>query len=64
VGFARNVVHSGAFGARNVDALCFILRWDRDEFHKKHVGRCYAELVFLHTVGLAGHVVYSGASAA
>jgi hypothetical protein len=29
--------------------------------HKKHIGTCYADLVFLHLVGCIGHVVRSGA---
>jgi hypothetical protein len=34
-------------------------RTDRYGFNKKHAGTCYAQLVFLHPVGSAGHVVYS-----
>jgi hypothetical protein len=39
-----------------------MLGWDRYGFHIKHTGIRYAKLVFLHPVGLAGHVVHFGAS--
>jgi hypothetical protein len=39
-----------------------VLRWERYGFDKKCDGTRYAELVFLHPVGYAGHVVHSGAS--
>jgi hypothetical protein len=39
-------VHSVASGVQNVDALFFMLGWDRYGFHKKHVGTRYAKLVF------------------
>jgi hypothetical protein len=42
----------------------FILGWDRYGFDKKRsMTRC-AELVFLHPVGSAGHIVHSSASEA
>jgi hypothetical protein len=55
-------VHSNVFGARNVDTLFFILEWDRYGFHKNSIGTSYVELMFLHPVGSAGHVVHFGAS--
>jgi hypothetical protein len=54
-----NVVHFGAFGAQNIEALFFMLRWVQCSFHKKCVRTCYTEVVFLHLVGYAGHVVHS-----
>jgi hypothetical protein len=64
VGSAGHVVHSDVSGARNVNALIFMLRWDRYGFPKKRTGTLYAELVFLHLVGSAGHIVHSHASGA
>jgi hypothetical protein len=46
--YAGHVVHFGASRTRNVDALFFMLDWERYGFHKNHVGTRYAELVFLH----------------
>jgi hypothetical protein len=46
---------------RNVDALFFQLRCDRNGFHKNDVGTRYVEHVFLHLVGFAGHVVHFSA---
>jgi hypothetical protein len=54
-------MHSSASGAQNVDALFFMLGWDWCGFNKKRASICYAELMFLHPVGYAGHVVHFGA---
>jgi hypothetical protein len=59
-----HVVHSSASTVRNVDALFFMIGWDECGFHKKCDGTPYAELVFLHLVVSAGHVVHSSASGA
>jgi hypothetical protein len=64
VGSTGHVVHSVASGAQNIDALFFMLGWQRYGFHKKRARTRYAELVFLHSVGSVGHVVHSGASRA
>jgi hypothetical protein len=39
-----------------------MLEWPWCGFHKMHVGTHYAELVFSHLVGSAGHVVHSSES--
>jgi hypothetical protein len=38
--------------------------WDRFRFNKKRASTRYAELVFLHPVRSAGHIVHSGAPGA
>jgi hypothetical protein len=53
--FAGLVAQSGACGARNIDALFFMLGWDHYGFDKKYVGTRYVELMFLHPVRSAGH---------
>jgi hypothetical protein len=59
-----HVVHSGVSRPQNVDAVFFILEWDRYGFHKKRVRTRYAEVVFLHPARFLGHVVHSSASVA
>jgi hypothetical protein len=62
VGSAGHVVRYYASRAQNVDALFFMLVWDREGFDKKHIGTRYAEFVFLHSLGSTCHVQHSGAS--
>jgi hypothetical protein len=62
VGSAAHVVHSGVSGARNVDALLFMLVWDRYGFDKRHTRTQYAELVFPQPGGYAGHIMHSSES--
>jgi hypothetical protein len=74
---AGHVVHPGASGPRNVEAVFFVVGWVHCGFYKMCVGTSYAELVLLHTkcvrtrhaelvifhlVGSAGHVVHSNVS--
>jgi hypothetical protein len=59
-----HVVNSGASRTQNINAISFILEWDRYGFDKKHGGTRYAELVFLHPVGFVGQLVHSGVSGA
>jgi hypothetical protein len=47
-----------------MDTLFFVLGWDQYRFDKKLIGRCYAEVVFLHPFGFACHIVQSDASRA
>jgi hypothetical protein len=41
-----HVVHYGASGAQNINALFFMLGWDRYGYDKKCVGTRYAEPMF------------------
>jgi hypothetical protein len=41
-----HVVHSDAFGARNVNAQIFMLMWDRYGFNKKASGHITPNLCF------------------
>jgi hypothetical protein len=52
VGSAGHIVHSGAYGLQNVNALILMMGWDLCGFHKKHARTRYTELVFFDPVGL------------
>jgi hypothetical protein len=57
LGSVGHVEPCGASGARNIDALFFLLGWHLYRFHKKHVGTPYAKFVFLHSRKSAlGHI--------
>jgi hypothetical protein len=45
-----------------MDALFFLLGWERHGIQKERVETHDPKLVFLHLVGHAGHIVHSGAS--
>jgi hypothetical protein len=45
VGYADQVVHSGASRVRNIDTLFFMLLWDRYRLQKKCDGTRYTELL-------------------
>jgi hypothetical protein len=52
----------GAFGARNIDTLFFILGWGQCRFDKKQVATHYAKIVILQSVGCTSHIVHSSAT--
>jgi hypothetical protein len=56
-----HVVHSGASGPRNIEALFFMLGWYRYRFNKKCIGTGYTRLVYLFPLGSMAHIVHSGA---
>jgi hypothetical protein len=60
MGSTGHVVHSGTSVTRNINTLFVMLGWDRYEFDKKHNRTHYTELMFLHLVGFACHIVNSG----
>jgi hypothetical protein len=46
-----HVVYSGPSGARNINALLFMLEWYRYRFDKNRIGTRYIELVFWRMAG-------------
>jgi hypothetical protein len=45
-----------------MEALFVTLKWDQYGFYEMRVETRYTELVFLHPLGSACHIVHSGAS--
>jgi hypothetical protein len=54
VGSAGHVVNSGAPAARNINALFFMLVWDRYRFHKKHTRTHHARTCVFASGGICG----------
>jgi hypothetical protein len=46
VGYVGHVVHCSTYGARNVDALFFILGWDQRGFQKSAAGHVTLNMRF------------------
>jgi hypothetical protein len=54
VGSTGQVVHSGASEPRNVDAVFFMLGWDRYRYDKKCVRHVMLNLCFFASSGICG----------
>jgi hypothetical protein len=46
VGYVGHVGHFGLPGARNVDALLFMFKWNHNGYDEKGIGTRYTKVVF------------------